>query len=230
MNIWKSSMCIVVLAVLVLSCMTASATSIDDGTGDIWHWQQSGTSWSWIGNVGNKPNIDIKEVSYEVNGNNITLKMEVAGSIQDAEKIAYYLWYNSTDSVYMLSYANGKGSGFGWKGMNFTNEENITVSGDTLSVVLDVLGDTSKVELWGMAVEYTTTLGDQTNEWWGDWVPNEKFTYAPDSGGNDDAGGNDTDGGSNGDDSSGDKGTPGFEMIVVLAAVAVALLFLRRRR
>lgn len=225
MKLWKSSICGAVIAVLVLSCVTASATSVNDGAGDIWHWRQTGTAWSWVGNVGNKQNIDITEISYEVNGNKITLKMEVAGSIQTAEKIAYYLWYNSTDTVYMLSYMNGEGTGVGWKGMNFTNQQNVTVSGDTLSVVLDVLGDTSKVDLWGMAVEYTTTFGDQTNEWWGDWAPNEKFTQAPDS-----DGGDDSDGTQDGDDSSGSKGTPGFEMILVLAAGTLVFLFLRRRR
>ena len=59
------------------------------------------------------------------------------------------------------------------KGMNFTSQENVSISGNTISVVLDFLGDTSKVELWGYAVEYTT-MGDQTAEWWGDWTPNKK--------------------------------------------------------
>ncbi len=61
---------IVAISLLILlgSCFTAAATSITDGTNDIWHWQQSaqGSTWSWQGNVGNKPNIDITEVSYSV--------------------------------------------------------------------------------------------------------------------------------------------------------------------
>jgi len=143
-------MVMISMLILLGSCFTAAATSISDGTSDVWHWAQSlsGTGWSWQGNVGNKPNIDITEVSYSVNDNKITLKLEVAGSIQTSEKVGYYLWYNSTDTVYMLSYMNGDGAGFGMKGvMNVTSADNVTVSGDTLSVVLDVLGDTSKVEL-----------------------------------------------------------------------------------
>ncbi len=128
----------------------------------------------------------------------------------------------------MLSYMNGDGAGVGWKGMNFTSEQNITVSGDTLSVVIDVLGDTSKVELWGYAVEYTTTVGDETNEWWGDWAPNEKFPHYGETGGTDDT--DDTDGDSDDDGSGSKTGTPGFELVVVLAAVVVAFLLFRKRR
>jgi PKD repeat protein len=62
------------------------------------------------------------------------------------------------------------------KEMNITSTEDFSISGNTISVVLDALGDTSEVELWGYAVEYTET-GDVTSEWWGDWVPNEEFPY-----------------------------------------------------
>lgn len=217
---------IVMISLLMLlgSCFMAAATSVSDGTGDVWHWAQTGTSWSWQGNVGNKPNIDITEVSYSVDENKITLKLEVAGSIQTSDKVVYWVYYNSTDTTYWLSYSNGIGNGWGMKGgtFNITSADNVTVSGDTLSVVLEVLGDTSKVELWGYAVEYTTTFGDQTNEWWGDWVPNEKFTYNTRTDGTD---------GIPKDNESGTKTkTPGFELVLVLTAVAVALIVLRKRR
>ena len=125
----------------------------------------------------------------------------------------------------MLSYMNGEGAGFGMKGMNFTSEQNVTVSGDTLSVVLDVLGDTSKVELWGYAVEYTTTFGDQMNEWWGDWAPNDKFVGEVVDDGTGDDGTDETD---DGDEPQ--PSTPGFEVLAVLVASGVALLLLRKRR
>jgi len=224
---------IVMISLLVLlgSCFTAAATSISDGTSDIWHWTQttSGATWSWQGNVGNKPNIDITEVSYVVNDNKITLSLKVSGTIQTSEKVVYWVWYNSTDATYWLSYSNGTGSGFGMSssGMNFTSVENVTISGNTMSVVLDALGDTSKVDLWGYAAEYTT-VGDVTSEWWGDWVPNEKFTQDPGSDGTDDT--DDTDGSSDDDGSGSKTGTPGFELVVVLAAVVVGFLLFRKRR
>jgi hypothetical protein len=220
---------IVIVSVLVLlgSCFTAAATSISDGTGDIWHWAQTGTSWSWQGNVGNKPNIDITEVSYTVNEDKITLSLTVSGTIQTSDKVVYWVYYNTTDSTYWFTYTNGTGFGMGMQGMNITSGENVTVSGNSISVELDVVGDTTDVELWGWAHEYTSD-SPTTGEWWGDWAPNSKFTGDMDDDTNGDTG-DDT----NGDDGNGDTAkpsTPGFELFAVIAAVAVALILLRRRR
>jgi len=222
MKLRKSSMCLVGFAVLVLSCFTASASSITDGTNDIWHWTQTGTTWSWVGNVGNKPNIDITEVSYSVNDNKITISLQVSGDIQTSDKVVYWVFYNSTDTQYWLSYTNDSGNGFGMKGMNFTSEQNVTISDGKLSVVLDALGDTSKVDLWGYAWEYTTTLGSQTGEWWGDWAPNEKFTHDTGTPADNETPGNDS--------SPPEKKTPGFEVVAVIAAVAIALILIRRHQ
>ncbi|MFA5103203.1 MAG: Loki-CTERM sorting domain-containing protein [Candidatus Thermoplasmatota archaeon] len=222
------------MLILLGACFTAAASSISDGTGDVWHYTNTGTAWSWLGNVGNKPNIDIKEISYEVNGDKIMLKLEVVGSIQTSDKVGYWVYYNSTDSQYWMTYMNGTGVAVGMQGANYMNStyaENVTISGDTLSVVLDVVGDTSNVELWGYAAEYITTAADETSEWWGDWAPNEKFTHAPTDGTDETDG---TDGTDDTDETSDEDGegseAPGFELVVVLAAVSVAMIFLRKRR
>ena len=213
--------------VLLGSCFTVAATTISDGTGDVWHWYYTGTTGSWGGNVANKPNIDITEISYTVNDNKITLSLKVVGTIQTSDKVVYWVYYNTTDATYWLSYTNGTGTGFGMKktGMNFTSSENVTISGNTLSVVLDVLGDTSNVELWGWAAEYTT-FGNVAAEWWGDWAPNSKLPFTPGTGGNT---GNNTGGNNTGGNTTGKK-TPGFEVIPVIAAVGIAVILLRRRR
>ena len=219
------------IVLLCSSCYTAAAESVSDGTGDVYHWSQTGTAWSWSANIANKPDIDITKISYTVDAGKITLKMEVAGSIQTSDKIGYYVWFNTTDAVYMLSYMNDTGTGFGWgtSGMNFT-QGNVTVSGNTLSAVLDALGDTTDVELWGWAAEYTV-FGDTTAEWWGDWAPNSKFTGTDDtSGDTGDHTGDDTGGDENASGDTSQPSTPGFELIAVIAAVAVALILLKRRR
>jgi hypothetical protein len=225
---------IVLISLLVLlgSCFTAAATSIDDGTSDVWHWTFTFTGGRWDGNIGNKPNIDIKEISYSVNDNKITLKMEVSGEIQTSDKIAYMVYYNTTDTTYQMSYSNGTGGGFGMnqENMDIRATENVSVSGDTFSVVLDVIGDTSKVDLWGYAAEYSS-YGDLSAEWWGDWAPNEKFLFDTGTDGTDGTNGTDgTDGGLDDKESGSDKKTPGFELVLVLAAVAVVFIVLRKRR
>jgi len=115
---------IISLLILLGSCFTAVATSISDGTGDIRHWAQSvsGTGWSWQGNVGNKPNVDITGVSFTTNDNKLILSLKVSGTIQTSDKVFYWVYYNRTDTQYWLSYTNGSGRGFGMKGMNFTSQ------------------------------------------------------------------------------------------------------------
>ena len=223
MKLWKSSMCLVGIAALVLSCFTVSAANItEDGTNDIWHYAQSGTTWSWGGNVGDKSYIDITEVSYSVNENKLILMLKVDGTIQSSEKVIYYAFYNSTDTQYSLVWSNGTGYGWAIKEGSYDPGQNITVSVGKISVEFNVLGDTSDVELWGYAVEYTTLGSQTTNEWWGDWAPDEKFTYDTGTPGDDQTPGNDS--------SSPEKKTPGFEVVPVIAAVAIALILLRRRR
>jgi hypothetical protein len=162
---------------LIEATCTASATCIFDHRSDVWHWSQIGSNWSWSGNVRDKPDIDIKRVSCSVNHNKLMLSLNVVGSIRTSGTIVYWVFFNTSDTQYFLSYSNGSGCGCGIKGSNFTVEDNITVWGGTLRVVLDVLGDTTQVDLWGYAAEYTT-IGDVTSEWWGDWAPNSKASFS----------------------------------------------------
>jgi hypothetical protein len=220
---------IVVISMLVLlgSCFMAAATSISDGTNDVWHYAYSGTTWSWGGNVADKPNIDITQVSTVVDQDKLTLSLSVVGTIQPSSKIWYWAYYNTTDSTYSLYWFNGTGYAFASNHSYGYELGNVTISGNTLNAVFDVIGDTSTVELWGWAAEYTTIGTAQTaSEWWGDWAPNSKLPFTPGTGGNTD--GNNTDGNNNGNN-TGTK-TPGFEVIPVIAAVAIAAILLRRRR
>lgn len=221
MKLKKIGIALVVTTVFILSAFTAAATTITDGTGDVWHWSYIGTKWSWAGNIADKPDIDITQISTTVNGNSVTLSLTVVGTIQSSPKIYYWAYFNTTDSTYNLYWFNGTGYAFATNHSYGYESGNITISGRTLNAVFNVLGDTSTVELWGWAAEYTDYLSQTTNEWWGDWAPNSKIPFTPGTGGNT---GNNT-GGNN----TGTK-TPGFEVIPVIAAVAIAAILLRRRR
>jgi PGF-CTERM protein len=211
-----------VFFILIGTVFTASATSITDPTNDVWHWSQTGTSWSWTGNIKNKPNIDITSVSGTTDGVNLTLSITVAGIIQNNQKIEYTAWYNNTYASYYMFWSGTKGFGtITKKGGGNEFVKNLSVSGNTLSAVFKVFGNESTADLWGWAAEYTTTGVNKTvGEWWGDWAPNSKIPFA-NPGGNP---GNNTGGNNTG------KKTPGFEVLTVVAAVAVALVLLRRRR
>jgi hypothetical protein len=220
---------IVMISMLILlgSCFTAAATSISDGTGDVWHYTYAGTAWSWAGNIANKPDIDITQISTTVNGDSLTLSLTMAGTIRSSEKIYYWAYFNTTDSTYSMFWYNGSGFAYASNHSYMPEIGNITISGNTLSAVFNVMGDTTTVELWGWAAEYTDYLSQTTNEWWGDWAPNSKLPFSPGTGGNTD--GNNTDGNNDDGNNTGTK-TPGFEVIPVIAAVAIAAILLRRRR
>ena len=105
MKLWKSSMLIVGVVVLLLSTLTVSAES--DSTGDVWHYYAlSETNWGWEAHTGSKPNIDITSVSDTITGSEATLTMTVAGTIEDSDKIIYYIMMTAGGSSYMAYYAD----------------------------------------------------------------------------------------------------------------------------
>ncbi len=223
--------------VLIGASMTVAAETITDPTGDVWHWTYNGTTYAWAGNVGDKPNIDITQVSATVSENDLTLSLTVAGTIQTSSKVGYWAYYNTTDSSYSMYWYNGTGVGIASNrsgGYDFV--QNLTVSGNKISAVFSLLGSTTTSDLWGWAAEFTAPLGTNQNasEWWGDWAPNSKipFNTNPGGGTGNNTGGNtgNNTGGNTGNNSGGKKGTPGFEIVPVVAAVAIAIILMRRRR
>jgi PKD repeat protein len=155
--------------------------TVTDPTGDVMHWYFNGSEWNWEYNVADKSNIDVIELFWSINGDKLILTMKVAGIIEISESVAYYECLNTSDSVYYICGVEGEGTG-----MAFNEDEEIydfdpevIVSGNTLSCIFDIVGeDYSNTELWGYAAEYVEA-GDITQEWWGDWAPDE---YAPDGG------------------------------------------------
>jgi hypothetical protein len=225
MKLKKVSIALVVTTLFVLSAFTAEALTLTDGTGDVWHWAYNGTTWSWGGNVADKPDLDITQVSATVTENHLTLSLTVVGTIRASQKIYYWAYYNTTDSTYSMYWANGTGYAFATNHSYGYESGNISISGNTLIAVFDVMGQTSTGDLWGWAAEYSNFANQATNEWWGDWAPNSKLPFTPGTGGNT---GNNT-GGNNTGNNTGKK-TPGFEVLPVIAAVAIAVILLRRRR
>ena len=238
--------------VLVFSSITVSAETQTDPSGDVYHWKMTDSIWSWEPSVESKPNIDIIELTYTPNGNQLTLTMKVAGNIQNSDKIAYIAWVNTTDAYYWLYWMNGQSTSMAINtqegSTQFDMDPDVTVVEGTITCVFDVVGtDIASSEFWGYAAEYTN-FGVMTQDWWGDWIPG---TYAPfwdqegdgdgdegegdgdegegdgDEGDTDGEGETDGEGSGNGENGS---GTPGFELIGVITALAIAIIILRRRK
>ena len=203
---------IAAMAVFSLLGFAAAAENVNDDTGDVWHWTWNSNTgaYSWMHSTTNRPNVDITELSYGTSGQQIVLTLKVAGTIEDSEKIVYAAFYNPTDGTYYMTYANGTGSCMGISG-NYTSfaTGNVTVSGNTITGTINMLGNGAKSDFYGYAYEYTN-FGDTSGEWWGDWAPQDDSPwYGTES---------DNDGGG-----SGGGSTPGFEILLALGAIALVV-------
>ena len=257
MKLWKSSMIIIGISVLVLSSMSAVAET--DGTGDLWHWYATETSWGW-GEATGHPNIDITDVSYTINGLELTLSMTVSGTIQTAENIIYMIYSGdpNEDIFYTVLYQNDYGvwTGTGVGGQNAgLLEDPISADGKTLSATFTLVEDTT-ISPYANAIEYSQSDDMLTSEWWQDWYPNEYFSGDGGPVTNDDvtcwqcnennesvsqtfpAGTTCGEGDAeeypyNTEPNCGNgappTGTPGFEGFILIGALTIAMILLRKR-
>ncbi len=213
--------------ILILTSSTSLAETEKDGTDDVFHWRVSDGNWGWEFNIADKDNIDITEVSYEVNGDQLTLTLKVDGIIEDSELIAYYAYYTSADATYWIMYTNGSAVGYCNEDYTITASAVVTKTAeDTITGVFSLYGtDTSKVDLYATAWQYTEA-NSQLTEYWVDWNPNAHSNI--DTSGNN--GISPGPGNQTSKTSNDDKGIPGFETIAVIAAIGIALILLRRKK
>ena len=205
-----------IVTAVFLSAGFASATEIiADDSGDVWHWTWNANAgtYTWAHSVSSEPDIDINEISYSVEGQQVLLKIKVAGNIQGSNNL-YYVTYNTTDAAYYMAYGNGSGMcmGFLENGTGFSYG-NITVSGDTLIGKTNLLGAGTGMtsDFYGYAYKYTH-FGDTSGEWWGDWAPQEQSPWY----------GMDTD--DSGDGGGGSGSTPGFGILLALGAIVLFMM------
>lgn len=223
---------------------TVSAITETDDVGDVWHYQETDEGWSWGKYSGDKPNLDITEVSHSFDGNEVTLTMKVSGEIENSEDITYVLYLDGDNSNYVAYYINNEGYvGGEGEASGFYNLLDNPVSGNTFSATFEIDNPDESYTVYGYTQEY---IGSE--EHWGDYAPNEYAPwYSEDDDTDDSDNGDDTDtddGTTNGDNNSTDKatdgtsngedspgnGTPGFELMLVFLAIIVATIFIIKRR
>lgn len=222
---------ILMIGLFLLLCpfFIASAEKINDTTGDVFHWSQTGTAWSWKANISDKPNIDITEINYAMDQSKLKMRLNVAGTIQHSEYYWYNMFFNTSDTVYMWSWSNGSNVSMAYNQaqQKYDMKQNFTINNNSINVEFNVIGNTSIVEIWGQAHQYTTIESNQQhNEWWGDWAPDSKFTGVGIHDDNDTDGTDDDINGGNGNTSK--PSTPGFEFLAVIIASAVTIVLFRK--
>ena len=232
MRIWKRSMLIIGIYILLFSTMNAIAE--EDPTGDIYHQTATETGLTWDLYSGEKQHIDITDISYSISGSQATLTMTLADDILSSAFVSYYMHLRTDEApFYTAVYSDGYASLIGPGGASIIDNP---ISGKIFTTTFDITDPNLEYTAWGWAGEFTDEANQQT-EGWLDYAPG---TYAPwytaDPGGDDDDTGDDEPEEDDEDDDNTNGGTtpapqtPGFEIILLLtAAIFVVLLFKRKK-
>jgi len=244
MKTWKYGIILMCVSMLVLSSAVVSAETITDGQNDVIKSTGGGTYLSGQ----TSPEVDIKEITCTIEGTTLTLELEMYGDIQLVSPYAYYVTVETTDFQYSINIFDGSpgASVFDNAGSDYLPDEpEPTIDGTTISAVFETQGDVTIEEIFGHA-EYLV------QEMLQDWAPDSRNplydfingdddTGGDDTGG-DDTGGDDTGGDDTGGDDTGDEGngdddtvqtpprTPGFETLIMIAAISLAFILIKRRK
>ena len=225
------------LFILLGAALTCSAFS--DSAGDVWHYTYSETGWTWERYAGEKSNIDITDISYTTAWGKTTVTLTVAGNIVDSQNVYYYIYVVSENLSlsYFAYYTNGLEYI-----LDPVSAGSNTVSkagSSSWSVTFNVDVSNGLYSVYGYALEYTDVYKATSGEYWGDWAPDTYFpaydTYYGDITGGTEGG--ETGGNETGDTTTGgetgnttpQKGTPGFESLLAVFAVTIALILIKRR-
>ena len=240
----KMSKYVIILgAILALVTASFNVSAETDSTGDLFHAIGDGT-YEIYNDA--KDDIDITDISYTASDTQLTVTLTVDGTIQDEQLFGYFVYVvleGTTGYNYWGSYTNGIGYVFD----TTLSEHLVTKDSNTLTFTFDIDDAASVANVWAWAYELAA-IGSE--ELWADWAPDSYFpayalfygeddTEEEDTGeedtGEEDTGEEETNGEeTTGEDDTGDEegggGTPGFELLVLIAAIAVALIILRKRK
>jgi len=245
MILQKCGAIIISIAVLLLIGTPTVGEQIikTDDTGDIIYLFSSDGQLAWQNYSGEKPNIDIIAISYEVNEDKLTLMLKVDGIVEQSVNIFYHMSYITRDGSYFMLYHNG--DGFVTKSTSSVPSlitQAINISENSIYATFNISGseNNTNIMLWGTAIEYTE-YGNESKDWWGDWVPNSYFHVKIKSDQNEsgeDYESNETVDNSNkinetetdNDFTDIPDKTPGFELIMLLVAAVVTFIFLKIKK
>jgi len=230
----RKSYIIIIVGIVLLTFLSVNVVAIDDATGDIWHYQAEETStlpYEWIQYGEEKPNIDIIDLSYIITGSEVTLTMTVNGMMEYSLVTTYKMYLECNEGTYEVHYANGNAGWYANAGsdenFDFVTAPVTNVSNNTYTSTFQIANPDIEYALWGYAKEFASP---GSTEKWADYASD---AYAPwyEEDSTDETGEDDTIDNTGDDEPESDTstGTPGFETILVILALGIALIILRRK-
>ena len=245
MILQKCGVIIISIAVLLITGTPVAGEQIimTDDTGDIVYLFSSDGQLTWQNYSGEKPNIDITSISYEVNEDKLTLMLKVDGIVEQSFNTSYYMYFITVGASYLMFYHNGDGfvSKSTASGQSLIIQA-LNISENSIHATFNISGieNTTNIILWGTSTEYTEYL-NESKDWWGDWVPNNYFhvktkldknesadDYESNETVDDSNKTNETENDNNFTDIPGK--TPGFELIMLLVAACATFIFLKTKK
>ena len=228
-NMKKTSKILLILgavAILSVSAFPVNAigysVSFDDAQGDVRDGNGDHTS---------NPNIDTTLVKSYRQNENVVFEITVAGSIYTGSDEYIYMIQVGGDAadILQIMYSNDNVVYYTQQNPQDIGQGTYSVDGGKLTIQVPVSAFDSENIVLRVQNAYGN-LGGSTPDAI-DLAPNDGGFSGEDAGG-DDTGDDDTGDDDTGGDDSGDTngGTPGFETIVVLVALGIALIILRRRK
>ncbi len=153
--------------------------------------------------ISNMQYLDIRKITYTFDDNGLTLTMELQGTVSNSDGVTYTVTLDTEDASYVMMYDWGEWSSAATsEAQEFIpySAEDGAASGNTITVLFDTVGSSTT------AVDFwgqALELGGARDD-----VPNENGGTTTPSG----------------------NGTPGFELLAVLAALGIALILIKKRK
>ena len=194
----------------------ASEESLTDSTGDVYY--QPGGGGDVQTGISTQPNIDISSISYEAGDVNLSFTINVVGQITESAQILYYGDCQSSDATYQFTYTNQSllvyvetSSG------KLPVKSQVDVVGNSLVVMIPLQTEATMMsELYAYAHFYEDPVGLMLGPKYIDTTADI-----------------DNDANPSGDSSSSSppgSGTPGFEVLVFLAALGTIICVFSKKR
>ena len=188
--------------------------SLTDSTGDVYY--QPGGGQDIQTGIASQPDIDISLVSYETDDDTLTLKITVVGEIAESEQILYYGECESSDAVYQFTYKNNDLQVFvETDAGKLPVDSEVDVVDNTLFVMIPLqTTDATMSDLYAYAHFYEDAVELMMGPKYVDTTADIDNDSVP----------------SDGSSSSNGPGTPGFDIILFLAACVVVGIIIQKRR
>ncbi len=216
------------LFVLLICSTVASATvSFEDELDDVFFYPTTSYDRDDPHDEADVPEIDIESISCEVSTVGTTVVLNISGDFPTEfgeDYYSYYIWIytggeqNSSSNFFLRVDVEDQE----WESYYNMNVHTYTINEGTLSIFFEgMFLNESTVSFQIDAIHTDADEGADR-----DWYPDGLEKQSGIEGGSDDGS---ADSSGNGSESDSSNGTPGFELIGVLGAVAVVVLVLRRR-